>query len=60
MVVVHYKTEDLRPRLEAFVLTHDSGASDVDFLLGCMDAASTLTRNLEDITTLYGHLSPFP
>ena len=31
MVVVHYKTYGLRPLVEAFVLTHDSGATDVDF-----------------------------
>ena len=60
MVVVHYQNDDLRPRLEAFVLEHDSGASDVDFLLGCMDVVSTRTQNMEDITTLQGYLFSFP
>ena len=30
MVVVHYRTDALGPRLEAFVPTDDNGASDVE------------------------------
>ena len=55
MVVVHYRTDDLRPRLEACVPTDESGANDVEFAFVCECGFHPYTH-MEDITTLQGHL----
>ena len=55
MVVVHYRTDALRPRLDAIVATHDSGASDVKFHFLFVNAVSTPTQNMENITTFQGY-----